>query len=95
LGYVFEDDDAFHGFRVAGVWDSSFGFGGMAGYQLAVPISARVEVTGGAGVRIMPEGNDRAEDIVRDRCGTADLVGFNPFTLVQPYFGVGLVFYFL
>jgi hypothetical protein len=82
------------GLRAAGIWDGTFGFGGMLGYVGELSFTKLLALQIGVGIQIYPEGEKKPKEIVAERCNAA--VDLSPLTTIaQPYFGVNLLFYFL
>jgi hypothetical protein len=83
------------GIRAAAIWDRVYGFGGMLGYMGELSFTKLIALQAGVGLQIYPLGERRPKEIAEDECPGA-VIDFNPITtIVQPYFGVNLLFYLL
>jgi hypothetical protein len=83
------------GIRAAAIWDHVFGFGGMAGYLAELSFTKLIALQAGVGLQIYPLGERRPKEIAEENCPGME-IDFHPLTtIVQPYFGVNVLFYLL
>ncbi len=94
LGFVAETAEVSHGFRVGGIYDGFFGFGGMLGYLVEATVTKHFVVSAGAGVQAFPWGHERANRGASALCGVETGGQVVPLTAnLHWYVGMQVLFY--
>ncbi|MDP6945623.1 MAG: hypothetical protein QF464_15850, partial [Myxococcota bacterium] len=94
LGFLVEEAEVSHGFRVGGIYDDFFGWGGMVGYQIEATLNEYFVLAAGAGLQAFPLGHEKASRHAAAQCGAAGTGGLVPLTPnLHWYLGMTLFFY--
>jgi hypothetical protein len=93
LFFITEHDKFFQsGIRAAAIWDQVYNFGGMLGYMGELSFTKLIALQIGVGLQIYPLGERRPKEIVQEECPGAS-ISLSELNIVQPYFGVNVLFY--